>query len=783
MTVTRVPAAHPRPEGWWAYPPAYAVTVYLAAYVPNLPWWAYVIVGAALTVVGWFFARHLFHWIEVGPALADSAGYCAATTGVGTGAWLVAAQFYGPLQVWSWLAVGLAVLGSWWYLVSWMAPAAARHVGERDATPFAPATTSGVDVSLAVVYQGILSRAGSDDVDVLDVTLSPSGGVESARLTAAEGKEVTRAQFEGRLGKVSTALARHYAKHRGIDLQEEDVSVERGRNLSEFLLHVTVKRVMQASVLFVPPSTPQPWCGLKRYGRYADDQPLEVQTCSETEGGQHGEVVMTTGGGKTNLLNVLMSRRLESDQGEIWLIGCQKLVKAAWPWLEAWITGRTDRPVIDWVAGESPMACLRALVAAHAYVVLSNSTTPGNAARKPTRGKGGLQIYIDEASALLKDHPKERLRCIDGVSRNASEIVSEIQKLGRTAPASVIKLNQDALFDSLGSEGPRQRRNSRLGIAGAVMRAQDATSVIPALPGMNAEKLTDYQLYVQPGAGAEVRRMRAKFDHIPDEMITSLAERFTPWRYGLDPAITARIPYYAERWNPEWHRELLDLIAVLNASPDYPRSDLAWPVGRPSADTDPAPEPAPTPAATPEPVAVATKEPEVPQPDDLDARVAAAIPADWDSDGFDLWAALGADAGADVGASSTGAEAGGEAGGLDPASASLVSSTEKLAQFLASRRPESAGAVPDPLGLVLALLERPGAPTEWVPTEVLAVACGRVEAGDDALTRRRKVEEFGLELSRQTGLTTKPLPRPIDAQRRRGYRVDDLREAGRRLAG
>lgn len=70
---------------------------------------------------------------------------------------------------------------------------------------------------------------------------------------------------------------------------------------------------------------------------------------------------MEQGGGKTNVLNVAIRRCLESDEGEVWLVGVNKLVKLAWPWLLPWLQGRTDRPVIDRVAGESIESCLRTL--------------------------------------------------------------------------------------------------------------------------------------------------------------------------------------------------------------------------------------------------------------------------------------------------------------------------------------------------------------------------------------------------------------------------------------
>ena len=89
--------------------------------------------------------------------------------------------------------------------------------------------------------------------------------------------------------------------------------------------------------------------------------------------------------------------------------------------------------------------------------------------------------------------------------------------------------------------------------------------------------------------------------------------------------------------------------------------------------------------------------------------------------------------------------------------------------------------VGEPLESVLFILAKPGAP-EWVPTEVLALAIGRIGPDTDAEEKRKAAEQLGKELNLQTGLKSEQLPRPVDAKRRRGYRTADLVEAGRRLS-
>jgi hypothetical protein len=80
---------------------------------------------------------------------------------------------------------------------------------------------------------------------------------------------------------------------------------------------------------------------------------------------------------------------------------------------------------------------------------------------------------------------------------------------------------------------------------------------------------------------------------------------------------------------------------------------------------------------------------------------------------------------------------------------------------------------------VLAVILKPGCP-EWVPSEILAVAIGRVPASADEDDRKRAGEQLGHELNRQTGLTSEQR-RTGKGLRRRGFLTADLKAAALRL--
>jgi hypothetical protein len=134
----------------------------------------------------------------------------------------------------------------------------------------------------------------------------------------------------------------------------------------------------------------------------------------------------------------------------------------------------------------------------------------------------------------------------------------------------VFTTNQDALLGSAGSSGPEQQRNQAAGIVGFTKSGYDAYAAIPLAPTQNPQKLRDNMVYVVSPYD-EPRELRAKFQFIPDEQLPQLAELYTRYRFGLDPEITKHLLYYADRWDPKWHQELVEDIAD--------DTELEYPVG------------------------------------------------------------------------------------------------------------------------------------------------------------------------------------------------------------
>lgn len=765
--------AYPRPEAWWAYPPIYAVVVYLAGFVPGLPWWAFVVMGGAAAVFGALITRAVFDPITYGTGFAASAGWCAASAGASAAGWLAVVAPH-PSSHWQWLVVWLAVFGGWFALLVWASPRAAAAV-ERSVMLGPVAPTDPEDPREP--YPSILTRAQVKGVRVLDVTASPSGGVETVRVTPdpKPGKRsTTYSAFAGQAEAIATEAAREFLIARNIDLQVEDVVTEPGRNAAEFLLHFTVKRVLDGEVPFVMATEPQPWTTPWVLGQFEDDRPIELLLCHPERGAAHLDIVGMLGSGKSVLLNVLLARLTSSDEGEVWVIGTKKLIKLVWSWLLPWLRGETDRPVIDWVAGEDEEHAVAALIDALHFAELCNNLVPTAGARKVSRGKGGLVLIMDEVSKLLSSTKKYRTH--DGRMMTPSAMVAELQALSRTSPVSVVKANQDQLYSSFGDAGPQQQRHSSAAIALQVRRRDDADKLLAGLPGtVNAAKLRKNQMYVRSNDDDE-RAMRGKAQSLLDDEVPTVAAYNTRWRYGLDPAVTRQLRTYGARWAPARH-------AALQAA--LKEQKMEWPVPRdddhPGAHPEPA-HPAAGDTAHPEQVPTHPARPGDPGDDHPDLPPAGdALPPGWAGDTFDIWAALGEDVDTPTDQATQATQAGG--GNLPaPDTSGIESAGRRLMESMRAHRATSAHPpIPDPLGLILAMLDKPGAPTDWVSTQRLAVVLQRVAAGADTDTLRRAAEQLGRDLSAQDPELTPTPPKRHDGKRLRGFAVADLRAAGERL--
>lgn len=782
----------PRPDGWPAYPAAAAVLLYLAGWaaaafaLPPAGLLAACGVAAVAVAVS---LRAVFHWSTVGPALCTEATLLGPLTVATAAGWLLLPAG-DPLERAGWLLLWWGAVTAWWCALCLRVPAA---VAAERATPTVVGAVTPDDGG---PYGQILTRAGLAEQVTVTGVRTVGAGLDVVTLEPRPGgKTVTFSQLQGKLELLATEATMHWRDH-GHDLADGDVSVHPGRNLAEFVLHVARVRTLAGpdAVPVVTPTEPRSWCGPHTLGMYEDAAPLEVVFCEQRRGGRHGEIIGQTGSGKGVSLNNVIAAAVACNDVAVWLIGTEKLTKLAWGWCRPYLSGQTAAPVIDRVAGPRVRDALAGLVDAYHYAVQCNDGEMSDDARIPAPGQAALLVIIDEASDLLER--RDRIRCHDGVERNASELVSAIRKIGRSAPVQVFTANQDNLFDSAGTAGSKGKRNSSIAIVGQVRTAQDATQPLAALPArVDPTKLTDNQVYVETGDDSH-RAVRAKVRALYGEDRTAAyAAACSGWQTGLIPAYAARLQHYAGRWNPLRHEAL---VAGVRAR------GWTWPAGpatlnEQTAAVNPPTEPAPEATVTSDnsepdrqtgppdratgpgmnrtagPVHGPAGEPGT-GPD----RTAGGEPPNWSASDAGWLAALG------ITLDGPGSqEADGPAGRIPEVDVAGVRAAAEKVLGQHMQRIESAPEIPAPLAQAIGLAASAGAP-EFIPTATIALAIGRIEQSTPADERNRVVAALGREITAQgrgVGLESAQRSMGSDAEGKRirawGFDRDTLLAAAR----
>lgn len=775
-TTTSPPRQADRPAGWWCYPLTWALIAWAAPMLTDrlAPWWL-AAVAAAAGLLGIGLVRTLWPQAVYG-SLCGQAQLFAVAVAAALGGWLWRVRTVGdPLLVWQDWLIGAAVLAAWWVLLALRAPAAAAAMDARRQN--LPDEVAAEAPPVGGIYHDILRRAGVVPAcRILRVESSPSGGVQSVHLRPETLPDKQIMTFDSLRGKLSTIATHADLLLDDIDIDEDDVTPAKITS-SHWVLHFTVKRVLRDTFPYPLRMVPRRADEPSRLGIYETDQPLDLQLFDAERGATCMDLVAGMGGGKTTVLHNAIAEDNACDAWEVWLFSSQKLTHVAWRWVKPWLEGKTDRPPVDAVFGQSQDRILTGLVWACQLAVAWNSAN--DAVREVAPGNGGLSLVIDESSDCLK-HPKTvqfRLGA-EMVTMNASQMVAKLAEIGRTSPVKVYRASQYGLFDSAGSAGSESRRNFLAAIIGRVTRASDANNVAPAMPpGWNPMRLRSNMLYVQPNL-EEPTVLRAKAFALYKELVDPVAIAYSRWRNGLDPEATARLKGYEQRWAPEHHAELVSFAAA---------KGLTWPATS-GQQALPAATLATDPTTTPTTVQTSREDTPVPTPADdnpLPDAPADAFPAGWADETFDVFAAItgeqpnptGDDAVDDDITISKGSVLDNpDVSGIKEAAVRMgadITRIQKMAQL------------PVPLGRILADMMHPRAreivSTGWVPTEVLAESLGRFDADADAETRRKAIAQLGWEINQITGLTSQEIPRPAGLGRRSGWKVDELRAAGDRL--
>lgn len=432
-------------------------------------------------------------------------------TALYAGAWCFWVAWSSP---WSWPPVvallgGGAILGPLW-------PRVAEQIAAGRVSRTAEAVTMTASREGAQ-WVRMMERAGFRRMRFVEYRDTRAGFCLHMQM----GRGMTLAQLRNATEAIEIAHGR---------VRDGAVTVERGKYARDVIIHFNVRDILAETIPFPMDLDPVPATAPFRTGLYEDGAPVEMTT------DKHFKVIGITGGGKTNLLNVLITRLLQSPERIVWVID-PKGGRLVAPWLEPWFNGETDRPVLDWVATTEAewMRMLRAAV--NIYKARSDARL-GKEQVTVSASLPELVIIIDESTDVTE------------TLVNLKAVKTLVRK-GRSEGIKVGVAGQRGTVTMLGDGDLKSQIGATIGLG--VESETDARQVFP--DDMAAAKWLAAMEH--PGSmlvklNPRSRLARAKSDRIEYEQVPGISRTLTPRRPAFDGlSLNAAGPDYADRWSTQ----------------------------------------------------------------------------------------------------------------------------------------------------------------------------------------------------------------------------------------
>lgn len=714
--------AHWTPDPRWAHPLAGGLWLFTMALIVTwpgigIPPLAMVAVAPAGIFLSIRKARRGYPEREFGMDVAASMAWLGGVASVAAAALLVFAAMTTPWQILPWLALLTVWFGGWYAILRTNAPKVAEQVAEARETARAEAVTA--------AWQELLEDAGLG-LKVVETAITRAGyalGVEPKD----PRKPVSFVTLQSKMGELTTRAAAALARE-GITLGSGGIRAEETEAAHVHIIHVCTKHILRESIEFVPfEGAPGTIADDLDYA-LAEDGPEMTVCFGGEQGGVGGIIVGASGSGKSRVENSLIGRVGECGDVLVGVAGSAKLVPAVYPWLKPWLEGKTERPAIDFVAGQSPEQVLLMLAGIYMLMCHYNDQLSNQATHTATPQFPAVVLFIEEVGDMVTHRVTVTLH--DGREVGFSELLHMIYSKSRAAQISILLLNQMALFESFGTFGPQIMRNTPFRICLKTLSANDGMNTLPAVPATYGDttRLRHNSMLVQPPI-EEPRVMPGKAYNLglPNGgPIEPVAIRNAAWRPDVDEFLGELL---GDIWTDRWDATRLPELAAAAA-----RDGLVWPVGK-------------------------LPEPEQPR-DAMEVELHNMI---------DM--AKAADPTLDVpppaapGAPVTAAEPGG-----------WPNVEDDVAELTAIAR-KPALSLPEPLQSVMKLLAEEPAPKDWISTQQLAILLGRVTADADVIERKTAAQKLGREMS-----TIDERIRAEPKDRMQGYDVPKLKKLAAEIA-
>lgn len=475
--------------------------------------------------------------------------------------WIILTQLTSPFRAPAIVALlaATALLWAFFPLVS------RADLRERDAALRAAKglmTNSGVRGD----WPGMLARLGAPRIQVEDTITNPAGYTKVLRLPP--DASITYKRLRGMTEQLEVAL----------DVDPGWVRIERGKGAARVLVHVTTRDVL-AETIPLPRTT----------------EPRSINNAFDLAVSETGEALLITmreravlvvgvrGAGKSNLFNVLIERLGNCVDAVLWGIDL-KGGRTLRPWLQPWLDGKTERPVIDWVATDRDEAALL-LDAALTAIDVRASSGAGGEKITPSPEQPAIIILCDEISSLVGLHAPG--------GRAGTNLLTSITQTGRSEAVDSILAVQRGTVTMTGSGDLKSQLTLRIALGGG--SEEDARSVLgdTLLARMVANLRYPGSICVQDG---DARPVPAKCYRVEPGDVYGMAEDCSWLRPGLEADLESALgAVYAKRWSMDRAGHLLTgkpkakpAAADAQATPQSAGRSAALPTVPPPPRTGPA---------------------------------------------------------------------------------------------------------------------------------------------------------------------------------------------------
>lgn len=362
---------------------------------------------------------------------------------------------------------------------------------------------------------------------------------------------VTYSLLEQNIEKLETAA----------DARRGSLWFERGATGREVLLHAQGRDALEETrpLEFVrgPKSIKQPM----HLGWYADGR-----VCVVTFREVAAMLVGLRGSGKSSLINTHLAHMTGCVDALVWMIDL-KGGRTAYPWIEPFLTGESERPAIDWLAttgdeAETMLAAANAAVLGRAKPPKLPAGFDRNAGAIPRRG-----VKIDptpELPAVILI--VEEASLVTGVGKTENlvraQLLQDQVNTGRSEAFDAMVCSQRGTVTMLGNGDMTSNLNLRYGMgvtdrqeASMVFADAEWSQLMCSIPNDDEHRGT----FLMKG-GSKPRKMAAKNAWVDDARIPGFAISNAQYRPDLDEATVGFIETalsqrpgatgsYADRWD------------------------------------------------------------------------------------------------------------------------------------------------------------------------------------------------------------------------------------------